>query len=194
MDHLDIGKNIGSDAAKQFINHAGTKPVQEEVAQEALPATPEMVEPEEMPGQPEDSTYAELCSALQSLFDANFAFQFKVHSLHWNLIDPDYIEYHAFYDGVYEAANDAVDTYAEWLRRLDHPAPFAVTAGLPGVVTDLRQGLAIVLADTEAFIQMLKDALVVASDLNEQGLVNFLADQQDVHQKLRWFIKSILGN
>jgi starvation-inducible DNA-binding protein len=195
MDHLDLGKNIGSDAAKQFINRSAFSKI--DSAQEMPPIPFDIEEEPEDEDQEEmndDAEYGELINALQALFLANYSFQFKAQSLHWNLVDPNYVQYHAFYNEVYSTAAGVVDTYAEWLRRLDAPAPFSASGSLPSLVTDLREGLGILLSDVESFIVMLRDTLNTATELNEQGLVNFLSDQQDVHQKLRWFIKSILGS
>ena len=139
--------------------------------------------------------YPLLLASLQELFVLNFSFYFKAHGFHWNLLSSDFVEYHGFYKDIYEAAFATVDDYAEWMRRLDTLAPQALTAvGQPGLtVTDLRQGMSILLADTELFIEKLRYAMSVASSLNEQGLLNFLAAEQDAHQKLRWFIRSALS-
>lgn len=139
---------------------------------------------------------AELNTAITGLFTANFSYFYKAGAFHWNTVGFDFPEFHAFFGEVYECAEGAIDGLAEWLRRFEADAPQMLpNVGQDGaVVKDFKQGVQILLADSEAFIQMLKDASVIAGALNEQGVLNYFADLMDKHQKLRWKYRSILSN
>lgn len=140
-------------------------------------------------------TQAELNTAITGLFTANFSYFYKAGAFHWNTVGFDFPEFHAFFGEVYSCAEGAIDGLAEWLRRFEADAPQMLpNVGQDGaVVKDYKQAVQILLADSESFIQMLKDASLVASALNEQGVLNYFADLMDKHQKLRWKYRSILS-
>lgn len=140
-------------------------------------------------------TQDELNTALVGLFTANFSYFYKAGAFHWNTVGFDFPEFHSFFGEVYDTAEGAIDSLAEWLRRFDADAPQMLSnVGQDGaVIKDFKQGVEVLLSDSEAFIQMLKDASVIAAALNEQGVLNFFADLMDKHQKLRWKYRSILA-
>lgn len=142
----------------------------------------------------EVSSLKALNDAITELFNDNFSYYYKAHSFHWNILGEDFPQYHNFFGNVYERALDQVDSLAEWLRRFDaNPPQVLQKIGQDGMlVTDFHQGVQILLADSEAYVGKLKAASLIASELNEQGILNFFAELIDEHQKENWMFKSIL--
>lgn len=147
-------------------------------------------------GTAEFATQAELVAAVTELFTDNFNYYYKAAAFHWNAVGWDFPEFHGFFGEVYSAAGEEIDALAEWLRRFDAQAPQSLAkVGQDGpVVTDFKQGVQLLLADTEAYIGKLKAACTIANELNEQGALNYFAALMDAHQKLRWKYRAILAN
>jgi len=141
------------------------------------------------------ATQADLVTILGELFSDNFTFYFKAHAFHWNVLGDDFPQYHSFYGDIYEKVWGRADDIAEWMRRFDAFAPQSLqnVGQLDAMtVTDVQQGIQILMTDSEAFVMKLKAASVVATNLNEQGVLNFFAELMDEHQKLQWMLRSIL--
>lgn len=142
-----------------------------------------------------DAASDRLAGVLTDLFRTNLTYWYTASAFHWNTVGYDFPEFHALFGEVYEIAEGEIDALAEWIRRFDNDVPQAVqTVGYEGgMVKDFVEGVQILLEMTETFILSLKDACTVAENLNEQGLLNYLAGLIDVHQKLRWKFRSILA-
>jgi len=142
---------------------------------------------------PQPAPQTELVVALRGLFELNLNHYATAHGAHWNVVGYNFPEQHAFLQGVYEAAQGRIDDIAEWIRRFDAPAPTVFgPAGLDMVLGDFCEIVTVLLGQVEEFVAALKDLLVAADAVNEQGLVNFLAELQDESQKRRWMLRSIL--
>jgi len=141
---------------------------------------------------------ANLVSALRSLLSDAVTFYLRAHGYHWNVIGPDFAEYHSLFGAVYSDVYESVDPIAENIRKLDGMAPFRlpelmalrtivdtpVASPLPAVMAlDLHSGNESVLAS----LRMAFDAAVAA---NEQGIANFISERIDAHQKHAWMLKA----
>ena len=142
---------------------------------------------------PQPAPQTELILGLRGLFELNLNHYATAHGAHWNVVGYNFPEQHAFLQGIYEAAQGRIDDIAEWIRRFDAPAPTVFgPAGLNMVLDDFCEIVTVLLGQVEEFVAALKDLLVAADAVNEQGLVNFLAELQDESQKRRWMLRSIL--
>ena len=56
------------------------------------------------------------------------SFYFRAHGAHWNVIGPDFSEYHNLFNEIYEDVYSSIDPLAENLRKLGAPAPFQLPA------------------------------------------------------------------
>lgn len=122
------------------------------------------------------------------------------HGFHWNVEGPLFSEFHEFFGEIYENVNDSIDTIAEWMRVFDVQAPYTLQDFMN------NQNFGENRLSTNSPITMVKSLLImndkminditamfdVATEEKEQGLANFLADRQTIHQKWGWFMKSIL--
>jgi starvation-inducible DNA-binding protein len=126
-----------------------------------------------------------------------FIFYTKAHGYHWNVEGILFKQFHSFFEEIYSDVWESVDDYAEWLRRLSVPAPFDVLEVFQ--TSNLEYD-----APTNAPIEMLRtlgesnDILIrdlmmgfdCATQANEQGLANFIAERIDQHEKFRWQINA----
>lgn len=124
-----------------------------------------------------------------------YMFYFHTHIAHWNLTGPDFPEKHKYLNDLYDELWEAVDDVAEHLRPLGIPAPptlaetIASSAIVDRPVPDSWEEVrAMLLAENDITIQGLQAAFMDAQAVNNQGLMNFLADRLDRHAKIHWFL------
>ena len=128
-----------------------------------------------------------------------YAFQLKANNYHWNLTGPNFPQYHKFLGKLYEEVFESTDAIAEQIRTLGAYAPGSFTRYLE--LTDIEDELSIpscqemitrLHADNEKLLATLNVAFKLANEFDKQGLVNFLADRIDVHNKHGWMLRSII--
>jgi len=136
--------------------------------------------------------------ALKKVLADTFGMYFKAHAYHWNVVGPDFSQYHDFFGKLYEELFGAVDTIAEHIRAIDGMAPNSLT-----MLKDLSS---LQDADPSAPMDMFNDLLMtnnlvlvtlmrayqLADDADELGLANFIQDRIDIHQKHGWMLKATL--
>lgn len=145
-------------------------------------------------------TAASLPDLLRSLLCEVFAFYYRAHAAHWNVVGQDFSQYHSLFGDIVDDVYGSVDPLAENVRKLDGftpvtladlvagCSPMATQAGSAGFdPSSLAAGL---LAHNEQLIAKWKMTFTVADAVNEQGIANFAAERIDMHQKWRWFLKS----
>ena len=136
--------------------------------------------------------------ALNKVLADTFGMYYKAHAYHWNIVGPDFIQYHDFLGKIYEELFAAVDTIAEHVRAIDGMPPNRLSA--------LKDMMSIAEADPTNAMEMLNDlnltnnlvlvslmrAHRLADDADELGLANFIQDRIDIHQKHGWMLKATL--
>ncbi len=143
----------------------------------------------------------DLSEELNELLANVVSFYFKAHGAHWNVMGPDFAEYHELFGEIYADAYGSIDPIAENVRKLGKPAlaglsTIALTAELPETasnVTDARALAVEILAANEILIEELAETFDCAIMHNQQGIANFLAERIDTHQKWKWQLSSSLG-
>jgi len=139
----------------------------------------------------------ELVQQMKVSLASTFSMYLKTHNFHWNVEGPDFSQYHAFFDGLYNELWVAVDTIAEHIRALDSYAPGSLGRfSQLSVVEDqvnipsARSMFAELIADNDKIIAELTKAYQLADKSNEVGLSNFLQDRIDIHKKHGWMLKA----
>ena len=136
--------------------------------------------------------------ALKKVLADTFGMYFKAHAYHWNVVGPDFSQYHDFFGKLYEELFGAVDTIAEHVRAIDGMAPNNLTM--------LKELMSLSDADPSNAMDMFNDLLMtnnlvlvslmrayqLADDADELGLANFIQDRIDIHQKHGWMLKATL--
>jgi len=153
----------------------------------------------EVEGQ-QGTDQAPLVGALYTLLSEATAFYLKAHGAHWNVVGEGFSQYHDLFEEIYEDAHASLDPIAESLRKLNSPAP-AELKDLAGMVNSAPRAedyeaeslAADLYAANEKLLENIMVAFKVASDANQQGIANFLAERQDMHQKWSWQLRASLA-
>lgn len=144
---------------------------------------------------------AALVASLKDLLTDNISFYLKAHGYHWNVQGPDFAQYHALFSSIYEDAFEDIDPLAENIRKLGSFPPFRVNdvasqqdaISEDKVKTDPMALATDLLASNTALLSEIADALDKAADADQQGILNFLADMEDRHQKWGWQLRASTG-
>lgn len=141
-----------------------------------------------------------LVSLRRLLADA-ISLYLRAHGFHWNVIGSDFSEYHTLFQSIYSDIYESVDPIAENIRKLDGTAPFRLPElmALRSLVdTPLESALpammvADLLAGNEQILVTLNNAFTIATEANQQGIANFIAERIDSHMKWSWQLRSSLA-
>lgn len=138
-----------------------------------------------------------LIEQLKVLLATSFSFYLKAHNFHWNVTGPNFSEYHKFLEEVYSQAHEDVDAYAEQIRAMDAFAPGSITRF--GELTRIQDELNIpsamfMFARLDADNDIIRTELYAchqyAENVGQAGVINFLEDRLQYHDKLGWMLRS----
>lgn len=138
-----------------------------------------------------------LIDLMKKVLADTFTMYLKAHNFHWNVEGRNFMEYHNFFGSLYEELHGAVDPIAEEIRTLDSYVPgslkrFSELSEIQdeyNIPTD-EQMMQKLLADNQIILNTLNITFKLASQLDKQGLADFLAGRIDIHNKHNWMIKS----
>ena len=142
----------------------------------------------------------ELHNALKIVLADTFTMYFKTHSYHWNVIGPNFSEYHAFFGALYEELHASIDVIAEQIRATDSFAPSSL--GRLKELTRIQESdtipaanrmFQVLINDNNIVLDSLKQAYDLAEKNDELGLANFLQDRMDIHKKHGWMLRATAG-
>lgn len=140
-----------------------------------------------------------LSDSLKILLASTQSFAIKSQNFHWNIEGSDFPQYHAFYDTLYNDVNDTIDRIAEYIRILGHYTPgslqrYAELTVVQDQVKVPRASLmfAETLQDIDKILQLILPMFEQATQEQQQGIANYMAELQDLYGKKAWFIRSIL--
>lgn len=118
---------------------------------------------------------------------------FVAQGFHWNVEGQDFSQYHALFETIYKDVYSAIDPIAEDIRKLDEYAPFTLskfsdlrTVEPKDVKPDPKAMAKELLRINDALIESVNKAFKDAEKADEQGIMNFLAERDDMHKKWRW--------
>lgn len=136
-----------------------------------------------------------LTDALKTVLSDSVTLYFAAHGFHWNVEGQDFSQYHELFAEIYEDVYSAIDPLAEDIRKLGEYAPFTLSK-----FTDLRtieakdvkpepQAMAKeLLRLNDGILESIASAQKEAGKEEEQGIMNFLAERDDMHKKWRWML------
>lgn len=133
-------------------------------------------------------------------FANTFILYYKTASYHWNVESPDFQQYHDFFGDMYAEIYGSVDAFAEFIRTLDSYSPInlmeinrykSITEDIikPNSVEEMLNNL---FRDNEMIIDSLNTTFREATDFNEQGFANFIAERLAAHKKHAWKLRSMI--
>ena len=140
-----------------------------------------------------------LSDSLKVLLASTQAFAIKSQNFHWNIEGRDFPQYHQFYDTLYQDVSETIDRIAEYIRTLDHYTPGSLQRYVElSVIQDQTKipraelMFAESFQDTQVMIQLVVGIFDEATNENQQGIANFMAELQDLYGKKAWMIRSVL--
>lgn len=143
----------------------------------------------------------ELAAQLAKLLSDVVTARFILQGYHWNVLGPDFGEYHEFFGMLYEDLEASIDPLAENILKLGYPAPYLLSdyVSMSEIQEQRLDGtsskflLDSSLRINEQLIGCYYNTFAKAEECNEQGLLDFLAQRIDMHKKWNWQIKAFLG-
>lgn len=142
----------------------------------------------------------ELHNALKVVLADTFTMYFKSHAYHWNVIGPNFPEYHAFFGDLYGELHGAVDTIAEQIRATNSFAPSSLDRlkeltriQEADTIPSSDRMFQVLINDNNIVLDSLKSAYDLADENEELGLANFLQDRMDIHKKHGWMLRATAG-
>lgn len=128
-----------------------------------------------------------------------FALYFKAQSYHWNVTGKDFPQLHDFFGDLYQELWESVDPLAEHIRTLDAYAPRSLEriAGLASIEMDMNipkadQMISNLESANKRVIANLVEARNLADKYKKIGIVNFLEERIDIHEKHGWMLRSMM--
>ena len=141
----------------------------------------------------------ELKKAMKVAFASEYSFALKAQNFHWNVEGPLFPQLHELFGNIYEEVYDAIDPFAENIRKLASytPASFERFSMLTQVEDELnmledRAMLAELLEDSDKMVKLLKMVFDASEAAGEHGLSDFLAARMDAHRKHSWMLRATL--
>lgn len=139
----------------------------------------------------------EITNPLKIAFADTYALYVKAQNYHWNVEGPMFAMYHEFFGKIYEEVGGAIDAFAEEIRAQNAyaPAAFSRFKELSHIEDEVliikpEQMVAKLFEDNAKVIASLKESREVADKYGENGLVNFLEERLDQHNKHAWMLRA----
>jgi starvation-inducible DNA-binding protein len=138
----------------------------------------------------------EITDPLKIAFADTYALYVKAQNYHWNVEGPMFAMYHDFFGKIYEEVGGAIDPFAEEIRAAGAyaPASFGRFLELTSIEDEVfiippDRMVAILYADNAKVLGSLTIARNAAENAKAYGLVNFLEERLDRHQKHAWMLR-----
>lgn len=140
-----------------------------------------------------------IVNELRKVLANTFMLYFQAHSAHWNVEGMLFSPLHEFFGTIYQEVHAAVDPIAEHIRALNHYAPVSIkemllseTIGDMNGVYEAKALLEQLIVTNDLVLSSLYNARVECEAANEAGVLNFLEERIDYHDKLAWQLKAHL--
>ncbi len=139
----------------------------------------------------------EVINPLKAAFADTYAFYVKAQNYHWNVEGPMFAMYHDFFGKIYEEVGGAIDTFAEEIRAQNAyaPAAFSRFQELTRIEDEVliikpEQMVSNLFFDNAKVLASLQVAREAADKYKENGLVNFIEERLDQHNKHAWMLRA----
>jgi starvation-inducible DNA-binding protein len=141
----------------------------------------------------------QIAAGLSKVLADSYTLYLKTHNFHWNVTGPMFQTLHLMFEQQYGELALAVDSIAERIRALGHPAPgtyrqFASLSsireedGVPKALDMVRS----LVAGHETVVRTARSAFALADEANDQPSCDLLTQRMNVHEKTAWMLRSLL--
>lgn len=128
------------------------------------------------------------------------AFALKAQNYHWNVTGPHFIEYHEFFQEIYEQVYDDTDAYAEVIRTLGMFAPgslsrFAEMARINDEQTIPTPDVmfARLASGNTIMLNLLNNTHGDATEAKNFAVTSLIEERLQYHEKLGWKLNSLIA-
>jgi starvation-inducible DNA-binding protein len=150
-------------------------------------------------GIPEKKRKA-IAKGLSRLLADTYTLYLKTHNYHWNVTGPMFNTLHLMFEQQYTELALAVDTIAERIRALGHPAPGSYQAyakltvineenDVPDAETMIRR----LVQGQEAVVRTARDVFPLADDARDEPTADLLTQRMQIHEKNAWMLRSLIS-
>jgi len=142
---------------------------------------------------------AAICGELSKLLADSWTLYLMTHNFHWNVTGPMFSTLHEMFMAQYSETWNALDSIAERIRALGHPAPgtyrdYAKLSSIkePAGVPEATEMVRLLVQDNEAVAKTARAAFTTADATNDQPSADLLTQRMDIHEKNAWMLRSLL--
>lgn len=171
------------------------------------PSTPQQTTPQPTtPAPPIDigiaaDDRAAIVAGLSRLLADTSVLYLRTHGYHWNVTGPMFQTLHLMFETHYTELWTALDTIAERIRALGHPAPgdwptlsaltsLDETDPSPPAALDMVRRL---VEGHEAVIRTARSLLPLAGGVDDEVTTDLLVGRLQVHEQQAWMLRSLLA-
>ncbi len=144
---------------------------------------------------------AQIAKGLGHLLADTYTLYLKTHNFHWNVTGPMFQTLHLMFETQYNELWLAVDTIAERIRSLGHPAPgtYAELAKLSSIkdkpgVPKAREMIKQLVEGHEAVTRTARSLFPVAGQAGDEATADLLTQRIQLHEKTAWMLRALLEN
>ena len=134
-----------------------------------------------------------LTNSLKAVLSDSVTMYFAAHGFHWNVEGSDFSQYHSLFAEIYEDVYSSIDPIAEDIRKMGEYAPYTLskfidlrTIEAKDVKAEPKAMAKELLRLNDGILDSIAKAQEDANKAGEQGIMNFLAERDDMHKKWRW--------
>lgn len=127
-----------------------------------------------------------------------FVLYAKIHSFHWNITGPRFLELHTFFEEVYTFLWETLDVLAEEMRIMDAEAPKNIEELISDSeitsekkVPSADKMLEICIADCGILMEIYSKTADAADKANDKGTASTMEDLIGKIEKIQWKMKSM---
>jgi len=137
---------------------------------------------------------------LNKILAGEFVLLMQTLHYHWNLVGPEFHDYHLLFDDHYKAIFSQIDDIAERVRAVGGHALGSMSMMLKHSpiqednesVPSPKTMVINLLTQHEALIQEMRSAINTTAENNrDMGTSNFLTDLMEKHEKIAWMLRSL---
>ena len=146
-----------------------------------------------------DSDRAKIAEGLSALLADSYTLYMMTHNFHWNVTGPRFNDLHNMFMGQYTEQWNALDTIAERIRALGHPAPgtykeFVNLASIKEIdgVPKAADMVRYLMEAQEATARTARKLFPVVEAANDQPTADLLTQRMDIHEKTAWMLRSLM--
>lgn len=136
---------------------------------------------------------------LSRMLADSYTLYLMTHNFHWNVTGPLFNTLHLMFMDQYTEEWQALDSIAERIRALGHPAPgtyseYARLSSIsePTSVPDADAMIRLLVQGNQAVAKTARAAFKRADDVNDQPTADLLTQRLDIHEKNAWMLRSLL--